>query len=493
MKNTLKFILPAIALWLTGYVSAAPVYCGFYHGSQTNAGLYTFTNLQHPFATIKKRIGSWPFPPANWQGLGFDGLNYYTFGRTAAYGGAGLHKYDGVAALPLISGTCTFADWHGIDFCNGVYYGLYHGTAAAQGLYCFTNAANPFGTGSRRLFILQTFPSSIWRDVAFDGTRYLFVRSAAAGNPGIYQYNANNKFTLVSGAETYADWEGLGVYEKKVYVFLFGGQSNALGWGYHQYLYDTTNSLAFPQTDVEMFAGKGLPPLINTLTKLQSGAGNPTVKAGSPQQYPALTGTDAIDHFGPELSMGRTARDLISDPCAKVAVIKYAVAGTSLWQDWKPDGTANSDADGLQYRNFQATVQSGLAALQTKYPDYEIKIIGMGWVQGESDALEGQAANYFTNLTNFVADVRATFGKNIVFALSKLSPNQNSSTDFATVRTAQESAAATVPGVAATDTTGAKYPVATGFAEGSLHYKSPALLQIGEDLGVKLVLISGLH
>ncbi|MFA7370077.1 MAG: hypothetical protein WC334_10565, partial [Kiritimatiellales bacterium] len=316
MKNTLKFILPAIALWLTGYVSAAPVYCGFYHGSQTNAGLYTFTNLQHPFATIKKRIGSWPFPPANWQGLGFDGLNYYTFGRTAAYGGAGLHKYDGVAALPLISGTCTFADWHGIDFCNGVYYGLYHGTAAAQGLYLFADPADPFGTGIR-LFAPQSFPSNIWRDVAFDGQRYLFVRKDAGGEPdGIYQYNpANNKFTLVSGTETYADWEGFGVFDnaytpqpgKKVYVLLFGGQSNAEGWGYHSYLTNNIHPLRNPRTDVDLFyqiAGNGYLPE-NTLLPLQSGTGKTATKPAG--YYPALL-TPPVNRFGPELNFAATVR-----------------------------------------------------------------------------------------------------------------------------------------------------------------------------------------
>jgi hypothetical protein len=279
--------------------------------------------------------------------------------------------------------------------------------------------------------------------------------------------------------------------QKTVYVVLFGGQSNARGWGYQQYLLDTKNPLAEPQTDVDLFTSSGLPDLVNTLTNLQSGTGITGVKKNGAMQYPALT-TPPVNRFGSELSLGRTVRDLIRDPDSKVAVIKYAASATSLYEDWKPDGTASSTADGPRYQEFQTTVHDGLAALKTRYPDYEIKIIGMGWVQGESDALEGQSASYQANLTLLIKDIRAAFGPGIVFALSELSPNQKTSADWDTVRAAQDAVAAADPLVVATSTAGTNYPAAGAFTEGSLHYLSSALLQIGQDLGTAIVTAGGL-
>jgi hypothetical protein len=278
---------------------------------------------------------------------------------------------------------------------------------------------------------------------------------------------------------------------KKIYVVLFGGQSNAAGWGYRQYLLDTGNPLADPQSDVEMFSGVGLTAVIGVLTNLQSGTGMGSIRTNGTFQYPTQV-TPPINRFASELSMARTVRDLIHIPNSKVVVIKYAASASSLYEDWRPDGTTNSTTDGIQYRSFQATVKSGLAAIQARYPDYEIEILGMGWVQGESDALEGQAANYYANLTNFVADVRATFGSNVVFALSKLSPNQGATVNWETVQAAQQAADDADPKVVATSTTGTNYLTADGFTEGKLHYLSSALLQIGRDLGTAIVTASGL-
>lgn len=504
MKFLLKLFFSSLlpAVFYAG--AAEPVYVGLFRGP-TNImppGLYSFTNLTDP-AGSATRIGTAPFPAASWQKVAFTGAKYLIFVRTTVQKGPGLYECNGISTYTLVStntetgSTYTFLDWHGIGYCNLVYYGLYDGTnMTGAGLYRFTDPTDPEST-AERLFPSQTFPASTWSDVDFDGERYLFTRTANGGTPGIYQYDPlADTFTCISGSETYTNWDGIGVYvapvvppppapllHRKMYVILFGGQSNALGWGYHQYLWDTGDPLAFPQDDVLMFTGKGLTPLMNVLTSLQSGVGNPSVKSGSPQQYPALTGTDAIDHFGPELSLGRTVRDLIRIPNSKVAIIKYAASGTSIYKDWLPDGTTNSATDGLQYRNFQTTVWAGLAALQAQYPDYAIEILGMGWVQGESDTANGQSINYFSNLTNFVADIRATFGSNIVFALSKLSPNQNTNASYATVRAAQQQADDADPKLVATETIGTNYLTGVGFAEGAVHYLSSALLQIGRDLG----------
>ena len=290
--------------------------------------------------------------------------------------------------------------------------------------------------------------------------------------------------------------------KKKVYVLLFGGQSNALGWGYQQYLEDTGNPLRLPQSDVEMFyefPGNGLLPE-DTLLPLQSGNSNPNVKP-LPNHYPALTNAP-ISRFGPELSFARTVRDRITAPDTKVAVIKFAMGGSSLWKPdcWLADGTTNSAADGKLYRIFQTCAWRGIEALRKKYPDYSVEVLGMGWVQGESDALDGKGAEYQKHLTDFITDVRATFGTNLTFVLSKISPNQIAGTadtnrmgQWPLVRAAQDAVAAAMPKVVATETSGTNYAVSTGLAEGQFHYTTPALLQIGRDLGNALITACGLE
>jgi len=528
MKHRLKILIPLLSLAAIGAGAAEPVYVGYFRGpTMTNssglvmpAGLYSFTNIT-AVADSATRIGTLGFPSDNWQTTAFDGKTYFTFFRdvdtTNHRQGPGLYKYD--SALSLISSNIdsgivyTYTNWHGIGYCSPFYYGLYDGTAmSGPGLYRIVDPTDP-ESEAVRLFAPQTFDSNTWSDVDFDGTRWLFVRTSTAGNPGIYQYDPlTTNFTCISGTETYTKWDGIGVYvkpeppppstnlpllHKKIYVVLLGGQSNGLGWGYHQYLLESTNpqdfALSFPQTDVDMFNGfEGYLPL-NTLLPLQSGAANSRVDPETPSkkyQYPALTNAP-VSRFGPELSMGRTVRDLIHIPNSKVAVIKYAVGGTSLYAGWLPDGTTNSASDGPNYQKFQTTVRAGIAALQTQYPDYEIEIIGMGWVQGEQDAGSTQRTNYFANLTNLVADVRATFGANMVFALAKLSPNQSTNANYDIIREAQTAAAA-LPKVVATDTIGTNYLTADGFTEAWIHYLSPSLLQIGRDLGNAIVTASGL-
>ncbi len=492
------------AVWLCAAIAAnaQAVYAGFYRGSALPVGLYQFTDPADPVATAT-RVGGWPFPASNWQCLAYNGTRYLVFGRASTgFGGPGLYTYDGGTSLASISGSYTFSEWHGIAEFDGEYYGLYGGTnMSGSGLYRFTDPADPENTATR-LFPTQSFDSSVWKGVAYDGSTFRFVRSAEGGTAGIYEYAFDfDDFTLVSGGETYADWDGLGAYtetveppilaqpsNRKVYVVLFGGQSNAAGWGYRQYLLDEGHPLAYPQDDVDMYSGSGTASVLNQLLPLQSGAGNDFIRNGV-MQYPALTNAP-VNRFGPELSMARTVRDGIDILDSKVVVIKYAVGGSTLYGHWRADGTAESASDGSLYKTFQSTVNAGIAAIQAAYPFHEVEVIGMGWVQGESDALNVDGANaaaYEANLTTFIADVRATFGTNMVFALSRLSTNQSDNAYWPTIRAAQAAVAAADPRVVATETDGPNYLGAIGFAEGRIHFLSSALIRIGEDLGHALV------
>jgi hypothetical protein len=417
-----------------------------------------------------------------------------------------LYENNGVNTLfSRISGSYSYSEWHGIDRCNDVYYGIYDGSSLeGPGLYVFYDPADPENT-CVKLCTNQVFSSTVWTDAAFDGERYLFVRTDAdGGTPGIYQYDPEtDQFARISGSETYADWEGLAAFDsdiapllnKKVYLLLFGGQSNALGWGYHQYLLDNNDPLQVPQVDIDFlyrrpYGNTGILPE-NTLISLQSGNSNTGVK--QPGEYPLLTNAP-ISRFGPELTFARTVRDGISIPNSKVAIMKYAYGGSALYNPdhWLPDGTADCSADAPLYQRFQQTVWRTIAALKNKYPTYEVEILGMGWEQGGSDALDGHGSEYETNLTLFVQDIRATFGENLPFVLSKLSPNQGSVELRELVRAGQQAVADADPLVEATETLGTNYLTSVGLSEGQGHYKTPGLMQIGRDLGNALLGICGL-
>lgn len=193
------------------------------------------------------------------------------------------------------------------------------------------------------LFLCAT--ANVWNHVADDGSAFLFVCSSAA----------ERTLGLASGGETDAGRVGPSAVakpsNKKVYVVLFGGQSNAAGWGYRQYLLDEGHPLANPQDDAEMYTGSGMDSVVNQLLPLQPGAGNDWIKPGV-KQYPELT-TKPVSRFGPELTLARAVRDGIDIPDSKVVVIKYAVGGSTLYGHWKGDGTADSSSDGRIYKAFQ--------------------------------------------------------------------------------------------------------------------------------------------
>ncbi|MGE4488742.1 MAG: sialate O-acetylesterase [Kiritimatiellales bacterium] len=486
------------------------LYAGIYTGTDMAPGFYTFTDPGQPTETAT-RVGSLTSLSDTYRHVGFDGEKYLTVKRD----GGRLYENNGMTSLfTLLSGNYSYSSWHGMDRCNDVYYGIYDGESSAMegpGLYVFSDPADPEGT-CVRICTNQVFSSNVWTDVAFDGERYLFVRTDAdGGTAGIYQYDPDiDQFSLISGSETYADWEGLAVFNsdvaplrnRKVYLLLFGGQSNALGWGYHQYLLDHDDPLQDPQEDIDFlyavpYANVGTIPE-RTLIPLQSGNSNSQVK--QPGEYPELTNAP-ISRFGPELSFARTVRDRIRIPHAKTAVMKYAYGGSALYStsQWFPDGTADRSADGTLYQRFQQTVWRTIAALKNKYPYSNVEILGMGWVQGETDAMDGAADDYKENLTRFIQDVRVTFGTNITFVLSKLSPNQYLNdtnhayyADWTVVRAAQQAVADADPYVEATETAGDNYLTSAGLSEGQLHYKTASLLQIGDDLGNALMDTCGL-
>ncbi|BCX50297.1 hypothetical protein HAHE_42050 [Haloferula helveola] len=246
----------------------------------------------------------------------------------------------------------------------------------------------------------------------------------------------------------------------KVNVFLLGGQSNADGRADPASL---PAGLQTPQSDVDFYYkvdGGG-----SALTTLQ----------------PGLSETS---QFGPEVTLGRRLADLFGNgPETRTALVKYANGGTNLEVQWAGGGDNTTTGDGPEYVTFQQTVTDGLAALAAAYPGASIEICGMVWLQGESDINGGFHNNYETNLTNFIADVRATYGSDLPFVIIRLSDGQSSldAGRLATVQAAMDAVAAADPltSVVNTDSFGVKGD--------NLHFDAAGQQSIGTAAGEDLV------
>jgi len=110
-------------------------------------------------------------------------------------------------------------------------------------------------------------------------------------------------------------------------------------------------------------------------------------------------GHDGRSEFGPDIAFGHEMAQLL--PGEDIRFIKYGAGGTALYDDWSPE------LKGPQYSQFMVTAKAAIADLRSSNTDFEI--VAMLWFQGESDASEGQAESYETNLINFIAHMREQF------------------------------------------------------------------------------------
>lgn len=222
----------------------------------------------------------------------------------------------------------------------------------------------------------------------------------------------------------------------KVLVYLVGGQSNADGYGIPAEL---SSADQLPTPSVRFYhanAGGQSPLTADQWIDLQPGSGSKSGNAG---------------RFGPELQFGRDMDTALGAVRCKVAILKHTLGATNLYSDWAAGGDATTSGDGPVYQAFQTTVAAGLASLGALYPNASIQIEGMIWHQGEGDVNGGQQNNYQTNLTNFIADLRLTYGAQMKFVIVQLSNSQWSASATTTqarvdvVQAAQQSVADASP------------------------------------------------
>lgn len=160
-------------------------------------------------------------------------------------------------------------------------------------------------------------------------------------------------------------------------VFLLAGQSNMDG---RPSVADLPSPYNQPQTEVKIW-------------NYWSGGGWDDLQGG-------FSTYNTGNLFGPEVSFGYALNEMFPDD--DIYLVKYAEGGTSLAEDWNPNGT------GGHYNTLKAAAN---AALQDLTGDgLSPEVAGMIWMQGERDSqYADMAAAYETNLTNLITAARTDF------------------------------------------------------------------------------------
>ncbi|GAA3556792.1 sialate O-acetylesterase [Snuella lapsa] len=173
---------------------------------------------------------------------------------------------------------------------------------------------------------------------------------------------------------------------KPIDVILIGGQSNATGQGYMKNIpkdFKIDSKVLFYYS--KWLGGGGLPMT----------------------WQPLCQASETPDKFGVELSLGTELQYLYPDK--KFAVIKHALSGSNLYEQWNP-GKNNRDTVhfGSEYKKFINTVTSGLETLRNM--GYKPTIRAMVWQQGEADARDiagmENSVNYGIRLNTFIKRIR---------------------------------------------------------------------------------------
>ena len=150
--------------------------------------------------------------------------------------------------------------------------------------------------------------------------------------------------------------------EKPLKVFVCAGQSNMVGK--RSISSDLPKNLQAPQKNL-FFNGKSWVALTPRVTE----------KKG----------------FGPEISFASAMSIQLKEP---VGIIKHSIVGTNLAKQWSPNGKKSL---------YKAMINKVIAAQKTR----NIEIVGMIWMQGESDAVnKAMASSYQKNLSEFIQAAR---------------------------------------------------------------------------------------
>ena len=178
---------------------------------------------------------------------------------------------------------------------------------------------------------------------------------------------------------------------QKARVVLLAGQSNAAGCSWNEYLESNVTAEKY----AEYKGGYD-----NVYINYYSSGNN--VSGGFVNA--ALGQGETSKHFGPELGLAEKLHQACPDET--IFIIKCAWGGTNLYSQWLSPSSEGETGD--LYTSFVKYVKENMDYLLSK--GYDVKIEAMCWMQGESDSVfSGPAAEYESNLTHFIADLRSEF------------------------------------------------------------------------------------
>lgn len=189
-------------------------------------------------------------------------------------------------------------------------------------------------------------------------------------------------------------------------VFYLGGQSNMEGLGLNKEL---PKELMKGFDDIYIFHG-------NYLLDGEDGGGLgiwQELKPGHGAGFESDGENNKLsDRFGPELSLGKRLKELYPDK--KIALIKYAKGGSKLdtiggveGGTWAPGFYGFVRPNQTDY--FLTTLNNAFAVNDINNDGIEDRLIpsGIFWMQGESDALNKEAAlHYYDNLNTMMCIIR---------------------------------------------------------------------------------------
>ena len=201
---------------------------------------------------------------------------------------------------------------------------------------------------------------------------------------GIRAYMKNHKTFVIK--DTLADGQG-----KTARVILLGGQSNAAGCSLDAYLQKNVSATQYAEYQ------NGYDNVYINYYVSDHHASEEFVKCKTGQGEPD-------GYFGPELGLAEKLNELYPDET--FFIIKCTWSGTDLFEQWL--SPSSEGKTGKLYRQFVAYVKTSLKYLKDK--NYDIKVEGMCWMQGESDSFSVEhGTGYATHLANFIADIRKEF------------------------------------------------------------------------------------
>lgn len=210
-------------------------------------------------------------------------------------------------------------------------------------------------------------------------------------------------------------------------TWIISGQSNAEGYGITQ---NPVSGLT-PSSTLTTIGRNDLNVIHNNISMFQGAtdlSGSITSSAGlslpprdawhAMTSYEGLAydwgsgrGNESGRRFGPELAFGYDVQAMRGSP---IALIKYARGSSSIalsnaqsggvWRDFNPDDGGRLN----QYDKLVSTIEGALNSLPA---GQVLNIRGVLWMQGDADATSSAMASaYQSNLTGFIASIRADIG-----------------------------------------------------------------------------------